>query len=89
MTSAHGSTAASLHDQLARIGPPLLLDVLRDLSAHQRKARAQNDELATYAGKILKSEAEIDWRLDAAVLDRTIRAFNPFPVCFSTLAGNG
>jgi methionyl-tRNA formyltransferase len=80
-------TAASLHDQLARIGPPLLLDVLRDLPAHQQEARAQNDKLATYAGKIIKSQAEIDWRLDAAVLDRTIRAFNPFPVCFSTLAG--
>jgi methionyl-tRNA formyltransferase len=81
------TTAASLHDQLARLGPPLLLEVLRDIPAHQREAMVQNDKLATYAGKIIKSQAEIDWRLDAAVLDRTIRAFNPFPVCFSSLAG--
>jgi methionyl-tRNA formyltransferase len=84
---SQSSTAASLLDQLARIGPPLLLEVLRDLRAYQRKATAQADELATYAGKILKTEAEIDWRRDAAVLDRTIRAFNPFPVCFTARAG--
>jgi len=82
-----GTTAASLHDELARIGPPLLLAVLGDLPAYQREARAQDDTLATYAGKILKPQAEIDWRREAATLDRTIRAFNPFPVCFSTLAG--
>ncbi len=82
-----GANAGTLHDELARIGPPLLLQVLADLPAYQRGAQAQNDELATYAGKILKPEAEIDWRLDAARLDRKIRAFNPFPVCFSTLAG--
>ena len=81
------TSAASLLDELARIGPPLLLRVLEDLPAYQRGAQVQSDALATYAGKILKTEAEIDWRLDAALLDRTIRAFNPFPVCFSTLAG--
>jgi len=81
------ATAASLHDQLARIGPPLLLTVLRDLPAYQLEGRTQNDGLATYAAKIVKSEAEIDWRLDAAALDRAVRAFNPFPVCFSMLAG--
>ncbi len=81
------TTAASLHDQLAHLGPPLLLEVLRDLPAYQRKAEAQNDKLATYARKILKPEAQIDWRLAAPVLDRAIRAFNPFPVCFSMLDG--
>ena len=80
------TTAASLHDQLALIGPPLLLEVLRDLPAHQRRATTQNDEQATYAAKILKAEAEIDWRLNASVLARLIRAFNPFPVSFTTRA---
>ena len=79
------TTAASLHDVLADLGPPLLLEVLRDLPRFQRNAQKQSGELATYAGKILKSEAEIDWRLDARALDRAIRAFNPFPVCFTTL----
>jgi methionyl-tRNA formyltransferase len=60
--------------------------VLHDLPAYQRGAQIQDDDMATYAAKILKAEAEIDWRLDAAVLDRNIRAFNPFPVCFSNLA---
>ena len=81
------TTAASLHDELARTGPPLLLDVLGDLAACQAGAQAQNDDLATYAGKILKPEAEIDWRRDAPALDRAVRAFNPFPVCFTVLAG--
>jgi methionyl-tRNA formyltransferase len=84
----HGdSTAASLHDDLAQLGTGLLMQVLGDLPGHQGKACQQDDEQATYANKILKPEAEIDWRLDAQVLDRTIRAFNPFPICFSTLGG--
>lgn len=82
------STAASLQDRLAAIGPPLLLEVLRDLPGYRRGATTQRGELATYAAKILKDEAEIDWRLDAAVLERRVRAFNPFPVCFTTLAGD-
>lgn len=81
------TTAASLHDQLAELGTPLLLEVLDDLPSHQRQALEQDDTQANYASKILKSEAEIDWRLDAATLGRLTRAFNPFPICYSTLAG--
>jgi methionyl-tRNA formyltransferase len=79
------TTAASLHDDLADIGPPLLLEVLADLATYQQQARAQDDADATYADKILKPEAEIDWSLDATALARRIAAFNPFPVCFSGL----
>ena len=81
------TTAASLHDDLAALGTPLLLQVLSDLQTHQQGARQQDDALATYASKIQKQEAEIDWQLDALTLDRRIRAFNPFPICFSTLGG--
>ena len=81
------TTAASLHDELAALGTPLLLQVLSGLQAHQQGARQQDDSLATYASKIQKQEAEIDWQQDALTLDRRIRAFNPFPVCFSTLGG--
>jgi methionyl-tRNA formyltransferase len=81
------TTAASLHDELARIGPPLLLQVLADLEAYLGKAKHQDQGEVTYAEKILKPEAELDWRLDADTIDRTVRAFNPFPVCFTTLAG--
>jgi methionyl-tRNA formyltransferase len=81
------TTAASLHDDLAALGTPLLLQVLSDLQTHQQGARQQDDALATYASKVQKQEAEIDWQQDALTLDRRIRAFNPFPVCFSTLGG--
>mgnify|MGYP001825809490 FL=1 len=81
------TTAASLHDQLAALGPPLLLQVLDNVGEYQHQAISQDDSLATYAEKILKPQAEIDWALDAETLDRKIRAFNPFPVCYSTLAG--
>ncbi len=81
------TTAADLHDRLAALGAPLLLQVLGELPAYQAAAVSQDDSLATYAGKILKSEAEIDWGQGAITLDRLIRAFNPFPVCFSHLDG--
>jgi methionyl-tRNA formyltransferase len=81
------STAASLHDELATLGAPLLLEVLDNLPAHLHTASKQDDDLASYAKKILKSEAEIDWQLSARLLDRHIRAFNPFPICFTTLDG--
>ena len=81
------TTAAGLHDELAALGAPLLLEVLSDLPGHLDRAQQQDDALACYAPKIVKSEAEIDWTRDAFALDRTVRAFNPFPGCFSTLAG--
>ncbi len=79
------TTAASLQDELASLGTPLLLRVLENLPAHQIAASRQDDSLACYATKILKSEAAIDWSQPAAALDRLIRAFDPFPVCFTTL----
>lgn len=81
------TTAASLHDALALAGAPLLLEVLADLPGHLARARQQDDSLATYAHKIDKQEAAIDWSRSAVTLDRQVRAFNPFPVCFSGLAG--
>lgn len=81
------TTAAALHDRLAELGPPLLADVLADLPDYLRKARSQDGSQATYAEKISKSEAELVWTLPAPVLQRRIRAFNPFPVCFTHLQG--
>ncbi len=81
------STAASLHDTLAAIGAPLLLQVLDDLPRYRANAERQDDHRATYAGKIRKEEAALDWSRDAETLDRAIRAFNPFPVSYSTLSG--
>jgi methionyl-tRNA formyltransferase len=80
-------TAASLHDRLAELGPPLLLSVLDDLEGHLRRARAQDDDHATYAHKIEKAEGAIDWTAGVLAIERRVRAFNPFPVCFSELGG--
>ncbi len=82
------TTAAELHDTLASLGAPLLTRVLSSLQDHLAAATPQPDAGATYAEKIIKSEAEIDWRCDAAELDRRIRAFNPFPVCYTTALGD-
>ncbi|MEM1156116.1 MAG: methionyl-tRNA formyltransferase [Pseudomonadota bacterium] len=81
------TTAASLHTELAAIGAPLLLQVLSKLQHYQQGAEQQDDGDATYANKILKPEADLDWQQDAVVIARAIRAFNPFPICFSHLAG--
>jgi methionyl-tRNA formyltransferase len=80
-------TAGELHDRLLALGPPLLLEVLGDIERFRAGAVQQDDAGATYGQKISKEEAEIDWRRDAASLGRDVRAFNPFPVCFSTIDG--
>ncbi len=80
-------TAASLHDQLAQLGAPLLQKVLEDLPSCQAAAQRQDDSQATYASKITKSEAEVQWARPARELDRLVRAFNPFPICFTHLQG--
>ena len=61
--------------------------VLADIDGHRSRARSQDDEQASYAHKILKPEAQVDWRDSAVTLDRKVRAFNPFPVCFSVIQG--
>ena len=80
-------SGANLHDELARLGPPLLLEVLEDLPGFQSAAQVQQDDLATYAHKMTKAEACVNWLCGALELDRRIRAFNPFPVCYSLLDG--
>lgn len=77
------TTAASLHDELAALGAPLLLSVLNDLPAARGQAEQQNNADATYATKIDKDEARIDWSLPATIVARRVRAFNPFPVAYT------
>ena len=72
-------SAGDLHDRLADIGPPLLLRALSDLPALLQSARPQNDSQASYAAKIEKAEAELDWRQPAPLLQRQVLAFNPSP----------
>ncbi|MFO9381417.1 methionyl-tRNA formyltransferase [Legionella pneumophila serogroup 1] len=79
-------TAGSLHDKLAKMSVKPLLDVLEALASNSAQFELQNNELATYAGKINKEEARINWHQSAVEIDRKIRAFNPWPVAY-TLAG--
>lgn len=81
-------TSASLHDRLVALGAELMVKTLDDLDKGRSLARvSQPSAGVTYAEKILKSEAEIDWRLSAAEIDRRIRAFNPFPGSTSKFHG--
>jgi methionyl-tRNA formyltransferase len=84
--SAH-DTAGSVHDRLAEIGANLIVEALERLSAGPLTATPQEESLVTYASKIQKAEARIDWSRSAADLDRQIRAFNPFPGAVTSMDG--
>jgi methionyl-tRNA formyltransferase len=84
---AAADTAASLQDRLGDMGARLLVDTLAKLARGAITPRPQDSRAATYAAKLSKEEAQIDWRADAEVLDRRIRAFNPWPVAQTTLDG--
>jgi len=72
-------TAGSLHDRLARLGGEVLAARLCDILDGALEARPQDESLATYAGKIRKQDAAIDWRQPAGRVERQVRAFNPVP----------
>lgn len=73
-------TAAALHDRLAAMGAEALLTALDGILDGSIAARPQPGQGVTYAAKIRKDEASIDWSKTAAELDRQVRAFNPWPV---------
>lgn len=78
---APNDTTASLHDRLATLGGELIAQALRALAgrAEGLPAEPQPPQGVTYAHKIDKAEAVVDWSLDAAVIERRLRAFDPFP----------
>lgn len=80
-------TAQSLHDKLAVLGADSILEALHLLQKNALMPVKQDDAEATYAAKLLKSEAQVDWRQDARQVERAVRAFNPFPVCHANLNG--
>jgi methionyl-tRNA formyltransferase len=81
-------TAGDLHDALAELGASALLEAIDGMLAGSVVARAQPTEGASYAPKIEKSEALVDWGASATQLDRRIRAFNPWPVAETRFAGD-
>ncbi|MFC3394040.1 methionyl-tRNA formyltransferase [Brenneria rubrifaciens] len=75
-------TSATLYSKLAELGPRGLLETLEQLANACSTAEAQDDAFATYAEKLSKEEARLNWQLSAEQLERCIRAFNPWPVSY-------
>lgn len=78
-------TAQTLHDRLARLGTELLPSSLLALSEGTLSAIPQDNTQSTYAARLSKSEALLDWHNDATELAKKIRAFNPWPVAYSNI----
>jgi len=77
---AANDTSATMYDKLAELGPKALVDVVNDFESYS--PAKQDDTQATYAKKLSKEEALIDWSDDAEQIERNIRAFNPWPVAW-------
>jgi len=78
-------TGGSLHDRLAAIAPAPLLEALDQLAAGTALRTPQNSALATYAPKLGREDGKIDWTESAEVIERKIRAFDPWPGAFTQL----
>lgn len=80
-------TSGDVHDRLARLGAEALLEVLPALAAGTTRPEAQNEAAATYAAKLDKAEATLDFTRPARELERQILAFNPWPVAETSFNG--
>lgn len=76
-------TGQTLHDKLANLGAQLLAETLDEIES--LPATSQDDRQATYAKKLDKAEAQLDWQKPAVVLERQVRAFNPWPIAQAPL----
>jgi len=77
--------SAQLHDALAPLGAELLLESLQDIEQALQQAEPQQEVGTTYAPRLSKQQAEVDWNKPLEILLREIRAFNPWPVSFTFL----
>ena len=84
---AAADTGHTLHDKLAEIGANSIIEALRLLQENRLTPVKQDNDAACYAAKLLKSEAQIDWRQDAQQIERAVRAYNPFPVSHANYNG--
>lgn len=81
-------TTQTLHDALSAIGAKLMVEAMAELAAKGKLfAQPQDESLVTYAHKLTKAEAIIDWSKSADELSRQIRGFNPFPVAHASFKG--
>ncbi|MBK8164261.1 MAG: methionyl-tRNA formyltransferase [Gammaproteobacteria bacterium] len=86
---APAETAGSLHDKLAVLGAHAVLEVIGRIEDGTVSGIPQDSSQASYAAKIDKAEAELDWSRPAEELERRVRAFNPWPVTSTTLPPYG
>jgi methionyl-tRNA formyltransferase len=84
---APGETGGSLHDRLAAEGASAVVKVIDDLSTNGASSTPQREDGVTYASKIDKAEALIDWSRGAVEIERQVRAFNPWPIAETRLDG--
>jgi methionyl-tRNA formyltransferase len=82
-------TGGSLHDRLAQIAPDALLEALQMLANGNAPRIPQDNALATHAPKLTRDNGEIDWTQLAEIIERKIRAFNPWPAAFTEIASHG
>ena len=80
-------TGGSLHDKLTSVGTPALLDTLEQIATGTVNPQKQDDTQSNYAPKLSKEEAALDWQLAAEKLALKVRAFNPFPIAHTKIAG--
>ena len=80
-------TTGTLHDTLAALGAELLVETLPALARGDASPEIQDERLATYADKLTKAEARLDWRAPAERLDRQVRGLVPWPVAETHLDG--
>jgi methionyl-tRNA formyltransferase len=83
-------TSQTLHDTLAKLGAEALIETLNLLAQHDQhdiEPKPQDNSLATYAQKISKEEALIDWTRPALELEHEVRAFNPWPIAYTSWQG--
>ena len=78
-------TAQSLHDRLALLGAKAIVDLLAAMPEIQRTV--QSDAAATYAAKLTRADARVDWTSPAVDIERAVRAFNPWPVAHTRWRG--
>jgi len=79
-------TGGSLHDRLGQIAPDALLEALQMLAKGNAPRIPQDNALATYAPKLTRDNGKIDWAEPAEIIERKIRAFNPWPGAFTEIA---
>lgn len=86
-TLSKDETSQTLHDQLAKMGAEAVVEALGLLQNQQLKPQKQDDSLSTYAKKIAKEDAQIDWHDSAEISERKVRAFNPWPIAYTNWQG--